>query len=182
MNNLDERTYDLLFAVRRSVRYHDRRRRFYEIWNTITVAGAAIGGSAAVTTVLADSTVASALTAAAVALLSATDLAVGTTRCANRHGDFARQFISLEREFAHGRDLDDDEYPELVRRRLEIEASEPTTLRLLDAMCHFEILRSLGDAKPHPRVPWWRRVAAQFFSQTTYTLSLAETETISEGA
>ena len=181
MNSLDERTYDLLFAVRRSVRYHDRRRRFYEIWNTITVAGAAIGGSSVVATVIADSTVVSWLTAALVAILGALDLAVGTARCAGRHRDLARQFIFLEREFAHGRDLDDDEYPELVRRRLEIEASEPPVLRLLDAMCHYEIMRSLGDdARRHPRVPWWRRAASQFFSQTTYALSLPEA--VGEGA
>ena len=180
MNNLDDRTYKLLFAVRRSVRYHDRRRRFYEIWNTITVAGATIGGSSAVAAIMADSTAVSAAFSAAVAVLGAIDLAVGTARCADRHGDLARQFISLERMFAHGRDLDDDEYPELVRRRLEIEASEPTTLRLLDAMCHYEILRSIGDAKRHPRVPWLRRAASQFFSQTDYALSLAET--VGEGA
>ena len=180
MNNLDERTYDLLFAVRRSVRYHDRRRRFYEMWNTFTVAGAVIGGSSAAAVFMADSTVVSAVLSAAVALLGATDLAVGTARCANRHGDLARQFISLEREFAHGRNLKNKEYPELVRRRLEIEASEPPVLRLLDAMCHYEIMRSQDNAKRLPRVPWWRRVAAQFFSQTTYALSLPEA--VGEGA
>ena len=46
--SLDDKTYKLLFSVRRSVRYHDRRRRFYEVWNTVTVAAATIGGSAAV--------------------------------------------------------------------------------------------------------------------------------------
>ena len=174
MNSLKERTRDLLFGVRRSVRYHDRRRRFYEMWNTITVAGAVIGGSAAVTTVIADLTVVSAFTAAVVAVLGAFDLAVGTARCADRHGDLARQFIFLEREFPHGRDLEGDAYPELVRRRLEIEASEPPVLRLLDAMCHYEIVRSQDNAEPLPRVPWWRRAASQFLSQTTYALSLPE--------
>ena len=174
MDDLDNRTYDLLFAVRRSVRYHDRRRRFYEIWNTVTVAGAAVGGSSAITALMADSAMISAVASASVALLGALDLAVGTARRADRHGDLARQFVVLEQAFAHGRSLDDGEYETLTRRRLEIESSEPTVLRLLDAMCHFEVLRSLGDVKRHPRVPWLRRALSQWLSQTDYALRLGE--------
>lgn len=46
--HLNQQTYDLLFAIRRSVRYHLHRRRFYEVWNTITIAVASVGGSGAV--------------------------------------------------------------------------------------------------------------------------------------
>lgn len=173
-SDLDDKTYELLFAVRRSVRYHDRRRRFYEIWNTITVASAVIGGSSAFATVMAGSPVLAMVSSAAVAALAAFDLAVGTARHADRHGDLARQFIFLEQDFAHGRNLEDDEYEALTRKRLAIEASEPPVLRLLDAMCHFEVLRSLGDATRHPRVPWLRRAASQWLSQTNYALSLGE--------
>lgn len=173
-SDLDDKTYELLFAVRRSVRYHDRRRRFYEIWNTITVAGAVIGCTSAFAALMADSTAVSAFFSAAVAMLGAFDLAVGTARRADRHGDLARQFIALEQDFAPGRNLEDDEYATLTRRRLAIEASEPAVLRLLDTMCHFEVLRSLGDAKRHPRIPWVRRAASQWLSQTSYALSLGE--------
>ena len=173
-SDLDDKTYELLFAVRRSVRYHDRRRRFYEIWNTITVAGVVIGGSSAFAALMADSTTVSAVLSAAVAMLGALDLAVGTAQRADRHGDLARQFIALEWDFAHGRSLEDDKYETLTRRRLAIEASEPPVLRLLDTMCHFEVLRSLGDARRHPRIPWMRRAAAQWMSQTSYALSLGE--------
>ena len=173
-SDLDDKTYELLFAVRRSVRYHDRRRRFYEIRNTSTVFSAVIGGSSAVTALMADSTVFSMVSSAAVAVMAAFDLAVGTARRAGRHGNLARQFITLEQEFAHGRNLENDEYEALTRRRLAIEASEPPVLRLLDAMCHFEVLRSLGDATRHPRVPWVRRAASQWLSQTNYALSLGE--------
>ena len=173
-SDLDDKTYELLFAVRRSVRYHDRRRRFYEIWNSFTVAGAVIGGSSAFAALMADSTTVSAFFSALVALVAALGLAVGTARRADRHGDLARQFIALERDFAHGRSLEDDKYETLVRRRLAIEASEPPVLRLLDAMCHFEVLRSLGDATRHPRIPWVRRAASQWLSQTSYAISLGE--------
>lgn len=174
---LDDRTYNLLFAIRRSVRYHERRRRFYEIWNTVTVTLGVLGGSSAFAAFIGGWSWWPAAFSAAVAVLSAMDLAVGTTRRADRHGDLARQFIGLEQRFAYGRNLEDDEYGALVRSRLDIEAGEPTVLRLLDAMCHFEVLRSLGDARRHPDIPWWRRKLAHCLSQTDYALNLAQPKT-----
>ena len=172
--NLDDRTYDLLFAVRRSVRYHERRRRFYEAWNTATVAGGVLGGSAAAVAFLASWGEWSAGIAAGVAALSAFDLAVGTARRADRHGDLMRQFIALERRFAHGVSLKDKEYREAVRERLAIESSEPPVLRLLDVLCHYEVLRSVGGDPP-PRMPWWRRKLANWLSQTDFALTVGKT-------
>lgn len=174
IENLDERTYALLFAVRRSVRYHERRRRFYEAWNTATVAGGVLGGSVAATAVLAGWGEWSAAVAASVAVLSALDLAVGTGRRADRHGDFMRRFIALERQFAHGGNLEDDEYRKAVRERLAIESSEPPVLRLLDVLCHYEVLRSVGG-NPPPKMPWWRRKLAPWLSQTDFALTIGKT-------
>lgn len=175
---LDDRTYDLLFGIRRSVRYHNHRRRFYEIWNSITVAAAMLGGSSVVATFLADLAEGwswlPVCLAAAVAVLGTVDLAVGTLRCAYLHGDLARRFISLEQRFAHGRSLEDDEHEELTRARLGIEADEPPPLRLLDVMCHFELLRSLGDKTVHPDIPWPRRKLAYWMSQADYAQRVAE--------
>ena len=171
---LDRRTFDLLFGVRRSVRYHDRRRRFYEVWNSATIAMGAIGGSAAVATVTAQLSPGwlPAIAAAAVAVASAVDLAVGTARRANHHGDLARQFIGLEQRFAHGRSLDDAEHEELTRERLRIEATEPPVLHLLNALCHYELLRALGDGREPPAISWPRAVLANWFSQPDYAASL----------
>ena len=174
-DQLDDNTYDLLFGIRRSVRYHMHRRRFYELWNTITVVVAVVGGSASVAAFLSSwgmPWIAPAVSAF-VAFVAACDLAVGTGRRADRHGDLARQFIGLEQSFAHGRSLDETEYEELTKARLQIEASEPPILRLLDALCHFELLRALGDATKHPYIPLYRRVLANWFSQTSYALRLA---------
>ncbi len=101
-----------------------------------------------------------------VALASALDLAVGTSRCANLHGDLARRF-------AHGRNLEDEEFEQLTRMRLEIESGEPPVLRLLDVICHYELLRALGDQRRPPRIPLWRRVLAPWLSQLHYTQHLA---------
>ncbi len=174
--SLDDKTYKLLFSVRRSVRYHDRRRRFYEVWNTVTVAAATIGGSAAVVGFLYEAAPdwLPAAISAFIAVVGAIDLSVGTARRADHHGSLARQFIAVEREFAHGRSLDDDEHERLVGERLRIEATEPTVLRLLDVLCHYELLRSLGDADKHPSVPWHRRLLAHWVSQPYYAQRVPE--------
>ena len=174
MGDLDDPTYELLFDVRRSVRYHERRRRFFEIWNSITVGAAAVGGSSAVATILSQPNWAwlPVAFAGTVSLLGALDLVVGTARRADRHGDLSRQFIALEQKFAHGRSLKVKEHEDLVRERLRIEASEPTILRLLDIMCYYEVLVSLGDKSKHPKIPWHRRKLAHWISQTDYALTL----------
>ena len=100
------------FEIRRSVRYHDRRRRFYEVWNVVMVTVAVLGGSAATMAIL------------AVGICSA-----------SRYGDLTRQFIVLQQRSAHGRNLGDAEYVELVRERLRIEMNEPSELRLPDVLC-----------------------------------------------
>ena len=175
IDKVDDRTYVLLFGVSRSVRYHNYRRRFYELWNSITVTISVLGGSAATATVLAitgDAPLAVAALTALVALMSALDLAVSTVRKANHHAELARRFISLEKEFSHGKSLSDEQYERLTNERLEIEAAEPPPLRLLDKMCHYELLKALGDKRKPPLIPWWRRFLAHSFSQTQYMLKL----------
>ena len=179
-DRLDDRNYELLFGIRRSVRYHNHRRRFYELWNTATVTVAALGGSSAVASFVAGLPPSwawlPAALAGSVAVLGAVDLSVGTARRANQHAELAREFIGLEKSYAHGRDLDDDEFATVTRQRLEIEAREPPPLRLLDAMCHYELLTALGDdVAGHPRIPWFRRLLANWISQTGYARRLAGT-------
>jgi len=171
-NELDDRTYALLFGVRRSVRYHSHRRRFYEIWNSVTVTLSVLGGSSAATAIISDIPEAlewlPASFAALVAIIAALDLAIGTARRADVHSDLSRRFIGLEQRFAPGKNLTDDEYEAITRARLEIEAGEPTILRLLDLMCHYELLRAIGDKSKHPQFPWLRRKSAHWLSQGDY--------------
>ena len=178
-DHLSERSYNLLFAIRRSVRYHNYRQQFYELRNSLTVMVGVLGGSSAAGVFFAglSSTwlwwLPGALSGA-VAFFSALDLAVGTARRANLHADLGRQFIFLEQQFSSDRDMAEGLIDDMTRKRLDIEAEEPPPLRLLDAICHFELLRSMGDEKDHPPIPWWRRAAADFFSQSSYAHSLWE--------
>jgi hypothetical protein len=175
-DHLDDKTYDALFGIRRSVRYHSHRRRFYEVWNTMTVVMAVAGGSSATTAMFAELpvhlNVLPVVITALIALVAAIDLAVGTTRQANHHSDLARQFIALEQRFANSQNLEAPVLEEIIKDRLSIEATEPPSLRLLDASCHFEILRSLGDTQEHPSIPLWRRTLMHFFSQAGFARTL----------
>ena len=168
--DLDDRTYTLLFGIRRSVLYHGHRRRFYEIWNSLTVFMASIGGSAAVAAFISASpnvNVYAVVPSVIVAVVSALDMAVGTARRANLHTLLAQQFIMLEKRFPASANLKDDEYAEIKAARLDIESSEPTALRLLDVVCDDQLFMSMGGQAKF-RIPWYRRWLAHWFSQVGY--------------
>ncbi len=71
--------------------------------------------------------------------------------------------------------LSDDEYGKAVLERLSIEQDEPAPLRLLDVLCHYELLRSMGhDSDDTPHVPLYRRLLANFGSQTDYAQHISD--------
>jgi len=162
-----DRAYeDLLFSVRRSVRYHHRRQRFFDRLSKLGSLLSALAGSATVASVLADLGPAWVTTlAAATAVFGAFELVVGTAKAARLHGDFAREFIALERDLVlAGPSPSDATIRQIHARRLDIEANEPPPLKVLDAMCHNELARALG----YPRealadISPLQRVLAQFF-------------------
>ena len=171
--HLDDRTHGLLFDVRRSSRYHNRRQRFYELWSSMTIFVMIFGSSSAVVVSLLELgkfwgwlyTAISVIVAA----FGAAEMAVGmTARRADIHANLAQRFITLEKRFAHGRILDDAEFEELTSERLEIESSEPPSLALLNTMCHLELLRAYGVTKEYPSIPWRRRFLANVVSQPSY--------------
>ena len=90
------------------------------------------------------------------------------------HAELARKYIGLEKRFSHGRALEDNEYEEAVCDRLEIEAGEPPILRLLDVMCHFELMLAEGNQKEIPNIPLIRRKMANWMSQQDFVQKFVE--------
>ena len=81
----------LLFGIRRSVRYHNRRRMFFERLHAVTTFIAVIGGLTAMTTVLIGAEKFYPVTAVALILVfSGVNMVVGTPRMARLHSDLAR--------------------------------------------------------------------------------------------
>lgn len=165
--------HKLLFAIRLSGRYHDHRRRFYELWNTFTVATVTLLSSVAATILmgkLSPEWISIAIAGSA-SILGILDLAVSTARRAVDHTDLSRRFTRLEERFAGG-DLNTKELGEATRERLAIEASEPPALDLLRVFCHLELRVAYGYPEQMPKMPWYRRALMHFLNQTQYAHSL----------
>ena len=157
---------DLLFDVRRSVRYHMRRRRFYEGRNRLTSALTAILGSAAVVAFLSqigrEYGILMAILTAFVAIFAAVDLASSTAAMARLHSDLARKFIDLEYGLVLKNEPTQAELTKAQGTRLKIEADEPTIYRVLDTLCYNEMYISQGRRKELFVVPWYMRITAHF--------------------
>ncbi|KKK94049.1 hypothetical protein LCGC14_2686750 [marine sediment metagenome] len=161
MSDLDNKHSDLLFGVRRSVRYHSRRLMFFDRWHKVTSGINVVFGSAALMTILARwPHEITAFAALMVTLFSTIDLIVGHATAARRHQDLYRSFIELEKDII-SETLDVNQG---TVRRLSLEAEEPPIKRILDTICHNDLARSMGyDASEMWRVKWYQRWPAQFF-------------------
>ena len=138
---------DLLFDVRRSVRYHNRRRSFYDRFHKSNTVLGLIGGSAVVATLLADRgpDFLPLVFGAVVAISSALDLVIGSAGQARRHHDFARRYFNLEKEMVAAEPRNDrKKISAWTQARLEIEAEEPPVMHVLNVICHNELCRALG--------------------------------------
>lgn len=174
---LEDRWDALLFGVRRSSRYHNRRRRFFEGWHNVTSALNVIFSSATIATLLKsdDSIGIAAAFAVVISILSAIDLVVGTSRKAWLHADFAKRFIGLEKQMT--RLPAEKDFQRLCIARLDIEAEEPPVLHVLNTICHNELLRALGypEEKMIP-LTLCQRLYAPFFDFREHAIAAPETD------
>ena len=137
--------WPLLFGVRRSVRYHIRRQRFFDRLERIGALASLAAGSSTVVALLASVDERLVLAAAAATAAAGASAVIFTPGLrARQHNDLAREFISLEQDRVRAGEVTPERLAELMARRLKIEAAEPPILRVLDAMCHNELLTAQG--------------------------------------
>lgn len=169
LKDMTDEQYGLLFAVRRSIRYHDRRAAFFERLHQITggltvlLAGSVLfdlarpGNTPAWLTALA-------LTAA---LLAVWDIVVGYAGRAGLHRDLKNRFVALEIAVVEG-DATAENWTRHQIKRLTIERDEPPVYRALDTLCHNEMLIAEGydrngAGKVHfAPVTAWQRATRHF--------------------
>lgn len=156
--------HDLLFAVRRSRRYHLRREQSFSRLHFVAGFLTTVGGFATFATVLAErpeGVVLAALTAGcgAVALVGQ------PLPRALTHRGLIRSFARLEQEMHRPEsEVTESELHRLQARRLEIEAGEPPTIRVVDLLCHNEEVVAGGYGPEHlVRVRWRHRILALLF-------------------
>lgn len=174
--DLDDLRYRLLFDVRRSVRYHLRRRSFFERFHTTSTALALVLGSGAIYAGLSGLNEKLLLIAGViVTTFSYLDIALSSISKSRLHTDLARQFIELERQMVVAGDFDEEHYREYTSRRLQIEMEEPPVLRVLDVICYNETLRALGhDTSELAPITTAQRLLAPFFDWRSDTLRVPE--------
>ncbi len=163
---LEDERYGLLFGVRKSIRYHSRRRRFFERIELMSHFSSLVFGSAAVAVVLSTYPKEYAAYAGAfVSVMAAMNLVIGVSRMARLHEELARRFVELEKAMSLAGDVSEQQLAEFYGKRLDIEADEPPAMRILDAMCHNEVARAEGWG-PEEFVPlrWYQRWLAHVLS------------------
>ncbi|MDP2805350.1 MAG: hypothetical protein Q8O24_05355 [Gallionellaceae bacterium] len=152
---MNDRQYGLLFGVCRSIRYHDRRRAFFERLHQIT---------SGLTVLLAGSVLFE--LAVIAALLSAWDIVVGYSVKASLHRDLKQRFGALEIAILLGLD-DDSTWQHHEAERLRIEQDEPPIFRALDMLCHNELLTAdglkRGNGANFATLNAWQRTTRHFF-------------------
>lgn len=174
MADLFASRHGLLFDVRRSVRYHQRRRAFYESWNTIANAVAVIFSSAAIAGVVKSYAWLTIMSGAIVTVFSTVNLVVGTVRKARVHEELAKRFFTLERDIVQAAEYDEAALAQFTVKRLEIEADEPPILKVLDCICHNELARAMGYGEEHfMRVGNVQRLLRHFFDFQEHKLRRA---------
>jgi hypothetical protein len=145
LEDLNDDQYGLLFDVCRSVRYHDRRRAFFEgmhqltCFLTVLMAGSVLFdlGKAGETAGWLY------LLSVSAALLAASDMVIGYSRCATRHSGLRERFSDLQIALEEG-DLSESSWRTYRLSRLRIEKDEPPVFKIVDLLCHNELLTAFG--------------------------------------
>ncbi|MYB88396.1 MAG: hypothetical protein F4X93_00290 [Proteobacteria bacterium] len=166
MENSDKQKanqYNLLFAVRRSVRYHTKRQQFFERLELFSNVVVLILGSLVAFLARYEIDLLVPLLALFIALITAINVAVGYSRRARIYNALARRFIELEKKIVRTGVLTESDYKAFTTERLTIEADEPPINRSLDLKCHNELCYAENyDEKYHEKLSCIQRILAYF--------------------
>ena len=152
------------------MRYHDRREGFFLAVRNATDFAVFVLGSVAVL-VIADSVgsdwpqVAKLIIPLTATLMTGIALVFQVGAKSALHASLKRRFIALERRLIrHRQNFLETLLDELTQDRLTIEADEPPVLRVLDTMCHNDVVWAMGlDRKKVVPITFCQRLFAQFF-------------------
>ncbi|OOF48643.1 hypothetical protein BKK53_09495 [Rodentibacter trehalosifermentans] len=136
--------FQLQFNLGRSIRYHTKRRKFFDFWDKATTFSALIFSSTATYGILStDNTKTALIAGAVVTVLSSLALVVGFASKARDHFDFVKQYAVLERQLIK-EPLSEALLKEITDEKLAIESTEPPVLIVLNEMCWNEEARAQG--------------------------------------
>ena len=156
---------DLLFNIRRSIRYHKYRQDFFERCHNIVLLIALIFSS---TTIISFTGIfpnypewLKFLPAVIVSIFTAVDLVLGFSRRSNLYSKLASKFIDLEKNIIKGDMYSEEFIKEMEVKRLEIEEHETNTLIVLNAICYNEQSRAQNMGKK-AKLTYLQRILSNF--------------------
>lgn len=162
--------HNLLFDVRRSVRYHDHREGFFTLIRNAADLFVFVGMSAAVMEIATEFgsswplywQLSLPLTGA---VLVGIALVYQVGPKSALHNALKRRFIVLEQKLIqHQKSITEELLVELQQERLIVESEEPPILRVLDTICYNEIVWSMDLGHDHMKqVTRLQRLFAHFF-------------------
>ena len=158
---------DLDYAVEKSMRYHQRRRGFYDLGHKAIMFFILILGSAAFSRILVVDLAGFGDYLVAVAvLLAALDLVWNPSHRARDHEMLFRRFGELAREIRTS-EPNGELQKKWEARRIEIESDEPPIYWSLEADCDNEVRRAWGRNKTTIEIPLWYRLTRNFLRHET---------------
>lgn len=157
----------LLERIALSVLYHQKRERFFDVWDKLTKGVAIVGGSAALARVAGDTGLM--VAASLITVTSTAALVLGFADRNKRHAELARNFRVLEAEIV---ERGEREYTERDLARWEakqrtIETSEPPALGILVVLCQNELATAAGHPGNVKSIPWYKRLLAHYWDFST---------------
>lgn len=153
---------DLMFHVDVSIRYHTRRRRFYENGQQVALFTGLMFALGTVHELMelipAHLRILLGVAGAVVIVLS---IIARAGAKASEHNDLKRRFIELQTEMERGRgSATEDHVKEWVAQRLSIQTDEPPINRVTHAFAYNELVRSKGMKNPrYVTIRWYHRLA-----------------------
>lgn len=167
--NLSDEQYGLLFDVRRSIRYHDRRRAFYELCHHVTsLLTILMAGSVLFDLAKSGETAWWLQFFSILAALFATlDMVIGYSKRAGSHSSLRERFANLEIDMISGT-MEDIVWSKYQRDRLLIEKDEPAIYKVLDLLCRNELLEAEGILKKDTPEQFFAASGWQRFTSQVY--------------
>lgn len=146
--DLSDEQYGLLFGVRRSIRYHDRRRAFFERCHHITSFLTILMAGSVLFDIAKPAETPGWLQAISflAAILAAMDMVVGYSKRSSLHSSLRERFANLEIDMISGSN-EDNVWQNHQRERLIIEKDEPPVYKVLDLLCNNELLEAEGYSR-----------------------------------
>ena len=153
-NELCQKIDKLNFSIEVSMRYHQRRRAFYERSHSVIMFLIVVLGSAAFSALVQEW---SSLLVATATILAALDLVWTPSHRSRDHEMSFRRFSSLISDVRTD-DESEENFAKWKKERITIEADESPIYWTLAHDCYNEVIRLTDEPGKLVKIPWWRRL------------------------